>query len=107
MTSFSRLRKLKGEFGEAPETRDVLVKKYKQEIDEAIENGGYRSVLFHPLLTSDASRLGALEDILANRAQKRDEGQTWLAKYEDIAGWMHAHKSSFGQDPGWDTASWR
>ncbi|KAH9845585.1 Polysaccharide deacetylase [Teratosphaeria destructans] len=107
MDTFSGLRVLKGEFGEETQPPSTLVQAYKAEIDEAVKSGGYRSVLFHPFLTNDPVRLEAMEEILSYIASLQASGTVWVSQCDSIAAWMYAHPQTFGEDPGWDTASWR
>ncbi|KAF2772295.1 hypothetical protein EJ03DRAFT_341680 [Teratosphaeria nubilosa] len=107
MDSFSGLRKLKGKFSEEAQPPSTLVQEYKAEIDEAVNSGGYRSVLFHPFLTNDPVRLEAMDEILSYIASLRASGNVWVSRCDSIAAWMYAHPRRFGQDPGWDRASWR
>ncbi|KYG48762.1 hypothetical protein M433DRAFT_131866 [Acidomyces richmondensis BFW] len=107
MTSFAGLRKIKGKYGEDPLPETTLVAEYCREIDDAIENGGYRSVLFHPFLTAHEKRLAAMDTVMKYLAQKRDEGQIWLATCHDVAEWLYKHPSTVDRDPDWDFSSWR
>ncbi|KAI6794234.1 glycoside hydrolase/deacetylase [Hortaea werneckii] len=107
MESFSGLRKMKGTLPEETQPPDVLINKYKEEIDQAIAKGGFLSLLFHPFLTNVPGRMQAMESVLQYLALKRDRGTIWLARCGEIADWLHAHPNAVGNDPKWDTSSWR
>ncbi|KAK5136450.1 hypothetical protein LTR08_003095 [Meristemomyces frigidus] len=107
MEAFGGLRKAKGEASDAVQSPETLARKYIEEIDGAIESGGYLSLLFHPFLTNEPARMRAMEVVVEYLARKRDEGQIWLARCCDIAEWIHEHPDAVGDDPGWDTTSWR
>ncbi|KAI7189035.1 carbohydrate esterase family 4 protein [Hortaea werneckii] len=107
MESFSGLRRLKGTLPEETQPPDVLIKKYKEEIDQAIAKGGFLSLLFHPFLTNMPERIQAMESILEYLAVKRDQGKVWLARCGEIADWLHAHPNAVGDDPKWDISTWR
>jgi len=106
MEAFGGLRKLKS-LPEEVQTTETLSKEYMREIDQAIKNGGYVSLLFHPFLTDRPERMQALEDVIDYLVQKRDSGEIWLARCQDIADWIASHPSRFGDDPGLDSSSWR
>lgn len=107
MESFAGLRKLKKEYPEEVQGPDVLVQRYKTEIDKVIENGRFLALLFHPFLTNRQERLEAFEAILKYLAQKRDEGKIWLARCRDVEEWIRAKPETVGEDPGWDLSQWR
>ncbi|KAI7536904.1 carbohydrate esterase family 4 protein [Hortaea werneckii] len=107
MESFSGLRRLKGTLPEETQPADVLMNKYKEEIDQAIAKGGFLSLLFHPFLTNMPERMQAMESVLEYLAMKRDQGKIWLARCSEIADWLHAHLNAVGGDPKWDTSTWR
>ncbi|KAK4542712.1 hypothetical protein LTR36_006284 [Oleoguttula mirabilis] len=107
MDAFAGLRKLKREQSEETLSPETLARRYIEEIDNAIESGGYRSVLFHPFLTNEPSRMLAMKAVVEYLARKRDEGHIWLARCCDISGWLHSHPATVGDDPKWDTSSWR
>lgn len=107
MESFAGLRKIKKEYPEDVQSSDVLVQRYKAEIDKVIENGRFLALLFHPFLTNQPERLEAFETILEYLVQKRDEGKIWLARCRDVEEWVREHPDSVGTDPGWDLSQWR
>ncbi|KAI7411931.1 glycoside hydrolase/deacetylase [Hortaea werneckii] len=107
MESFSGLRKMKGTLPEETQPPDVLISKYKDEIDQAIAKGGFLSLLFHPFLTDMPDRTQAMESVLQYLALKRDQGTIWLARCGEIADWLHAHPNTVGNDPKWDASTWR
>ncbi|KAI0198800.1 carbohydrate esterase family 4 protein [Astrocystis sublimbata] len=107
MDTFGKLRAMKGFPGEDPQTPTELAKAYIAQIDEAIGNGGFLSLLFHPFLTNLPERMAAMETVVQYLAKKRDEGAIWLARCRDIAAHMHEHPDIVGDDPKWDATSWR
>ncbi|KAE9968497.1 hypothetical protein EG328_007524 [Venturia inaequalis] len=107
MESFAGLRKMKKEYSEEVQGSDVLVQRYKAEIDKVIENGRFLALLFHPFLTNQPERLEAFETILKYLAQKRDEGKIWLARCRDVEEWVREHPHTVGNDPVWDLSQWR
>lgn len=109
MPAFAKLREFKGELLSEPQPPSTLVQAYKQQIDEAIRDGGFVSFLFHPFLTDSEERLQAMEEVLAFLAEKRDEGKVWLATCRQVEGFVRENpdKKLLGGDPGWDTTSWR
>ena len=107
MDSFSRLRKLKGVLPEGAQGSDVLVDAFTGQIDKAIEDGGFLSLLFHPFLNDDQERLDAMETVLKHLVLRREEGKIWLARCRDIEEWVRSHPDALGSDPQWDNSSWR
>lgn len=107
MDSFSGLREMKGVLPKEAQSPDVLVSSYRQEIDQAVEKGGFLSLLFHPFLTNIPERLQAMEETMQYLVQKRDEGVIWLARCGEIANWLHEHPDVVGGDPQWDNSTWR
>lgn len=107
METFAGLRKMKGEYPEEPQTPEVLVKRYITEIDKAIEEGGFLSLLFHPFLTNNPERMAALEEVLQYLAKKRDEGKIWWTSCTNVEAWIRKHPDCVGTDPKWDLSSWR
>ncbi|KAF7125706.1 hypothetical protein CNMCM5793_001999 [Aspergillus hiratsukae] len=107
METFAGLRKIKKEYPEAPQTPEVLVQRYIAEIDQTIAAGGFLAPLFHPFLTDQPDRLEALETVLAYLAQKRANGEVWLAQCRDVAEFIREHPDCVGTDPHWDFSSWR
>ena len=107
MEAFSGLRKMKGELPTEPQSPGVMVRAYIEQIDEAIEKGGFVSFLFHPFLNNMPERLEAMERVLEHLAQRRDEGKIWLARCRDVENYVRKHSDVLGQDPGWDNTSWR
>ncbi|KAI3336813.1 hypothetical protein HD806DRAFT_474892 [Xylariaceae sp. AK1471] len=106
MQSFAGLRKMKGEYPEAPQSPEVLVTRFKSEIDKAVETGGFLSILFHPFLTDQDDRLDALESVLEYLSQKRANGDVWLARCKDVERFIRDHPERVGNDPQWDYSSW-
>ncbi|KAF7193519.1 Cytochrome P450 monooxygenase [Pseudocercospora fuligena] len=74
MDTFGRLRLLKGETDGKSIDEHEMVRRWKADIDHAIERGEFLSMLFHPFLTTSEERLNAIEEIASFLAQKRDEG---------------------------------
>lgn len=107
MDSFSGLRKMKGVLPEEAQGPDVLVEAYIKQIDEAIEKGGFLSLLFHPFLTDDDERIQALETVLKHLVKRREEGSLWVARCRDVEEWARTHPGILSRDPGWDNSSWR
>lgn len=122
METFSKLRTIKGELPEAVQTEETLKKFYIAQIDSAIaegqaqqqgkEKGGgggakYLSFLFHPFLNNSPERLQVFEDVVKYLAEKRDQGQVWLARCCDVTEWIRQHPGMVGADPGWDETVWR
>ena len=107
MDAFSGLRKMKGDLPEVAQTPDVLIESYTAQIDEAIENGGFMSLLFHPFLNNAQERLEAMEIVLQHLAKRRDEGKIWLARCQDVEQWIREHPTVVSDDPEWDNSTWR
>ena len=107
METFAGLRQMKAEYPAEPQPSEVLVKRFKKEVDRAIERQGYVSLLFHPFLTDGPERLDAMENVLKYLAEKRDRGIIWLARNREIDDWVRKHPGIVGEDPQWDFSSWR
>lgn len=121
METFSKLRTIKGELPEAVQTEETLKKFYIAQIDSAIAEGQaqqqqqgkggggakYLSFLFHPFLNDSPERLQVFEDVVKYLAEKRDQGQVWLARCCDVTEWIRQHPGMVGADPGWDETVWR
>ena len=107
MPAFSKLREMKGELPSNSQSPAVLVESFKKQIDQAIAQGGFVSFLFHPFLTDSDEKMAAMEQVVAYLAQKRDEGQIWLAPCRDVEAYVRQHPHVLGSDPGWDDSSWR
>jgi peptidoglycan/xylan/chitin deacetylase (PgdA/CDA1 family) len=107
METFSGLRSQKGEYASDPQTPQVLVERYTAEIDRAIEREGFVSLLFHPFLTDRPERLEAMESVLNYLAKKRDKGDIWLARCQDVDMFVREHPSVVGTSPQWDLTTWR
>ena len=107
METFAGLRQIKGEYSIEPQPPEILVDRFKKEVDSAIERGGYVSLLFHPFLTDRPERLNAMENVLKYIAEKRDQGIIWLQRNRDIDEWVRKNPGMLGEDPQWDLSSWR
>lgn len=107
MEAFAGLRKLKGETTASVLSEDVLVERYVREIDGAIRDGQFLSLLFHPFLTHSVARLSAMERIIQYLARKRDEGTIFLARCRDIEDHIRKYPDTVGDDPVWDASQWR
>lgn len=107
METFGGLRKMKGEYPVEVQSPEVLIERFKSEVDQAIETGGFRAILFHPFLTDRPERLEAVETMLKFLVEKRDQGQIWLARCKDVADHIKANPDIVGTDPDWDMSSWR
>lgn len=107
METFSGLRRMKGEYPLEPQSPDVLVERYTTEIDQAIDNGEFLSLLFHPFLTDRPERVEAMESVLKHLTKKRDAGEIWLARCKDVQAFIKDHPNIVGSDPQWDLSSWR
>ena len=107
MDAFSKLRKLKGELPSPAQSPTVLVDWYIRQIDEAIEKGGFLSLLFHPFLTYLDERQQAMEIVIQHLVKRRDEGKVWLARCRDVEEWVRKNPKILGEDPTWDNSSWR
>ena len=107
LDAFSGLRKQKGELPESAQSPDVLVKQYTKQIDEAVEKGGFLSLLFHPFLTESEERTRAMETVIQHLVKRREEGKVWLARCREVEEWVRAHSDILGDDPIWDNSSWR
>ncbi|KAL9090285.1 MAG: hypothetical protein Q9165_005317 [Trypethelium subeluteriae] len=106
MDSFAGLRRKKAEYPVESQSPDVLVERFKKEVDLAIERRGYVSLLFHPFLTNQPERLDAMERVLKYLVEKRDKGIIWLARNREIDEWVREHPSLLGDDPQWDQDQW-
>ena len=78
-----------------------------RQIDEAMEKGGFLSLLFHPFLNNMDERLEAMETVIQHLVKRRDEGKVWLARCRDVEEWVRDHHGVLAEDPGWDNSSWR
>lgn len=107
MEAFSKLREMKKELPSPAQSPSVLVDWFTRQVDEAIDKGGFLSLLFHPFLNNDEDRLHAMETVLQHLVKRRDEGKIWLAKARDIEEWVREHPGILGEDPQWDNSSWR
>ena len=108
MKEFAGLRKLKGE--QEPErarTPAELKERLLAEIEDAVSRGGFLAILFHPFLNDDEERLQVMGEVLQEVARRRDKGEIWVARAEEVDEWVRAHEEAFEGDPGWDLASWR
>lgn len=106
MDAFSKLREMKGELPSGAQPPSVLVEAFKQQIDTAIEEGGFVSFLFHPFLTDSEERLDAMEEVMTYLKAKRDAGEIWLAPCRDVEAEVRKNPTLLGTDPGWDDSSW-
>lgn len=106
MEQFAGLRKVKG-MEESIKTERQLVASYIKEIDRAIDNGQFLSLLFHPFLTNTPARLEAMEEVVQYLAMKRDQGLIWLDRCRDIEQFCRQNPGSVAQDPEYDTSEWR
>jgi len=54
-------------------------------IDDALQAGGFLSILFHPFLQTNEERFGVLEEVL-----KRISGdpEIWLAPCNEVSAWV-------------------
>ena len=107
MDAFSKLREMKGELPSAAQGPDVLVEWFTRQVSEAIEKGGFLSLLFHPFLNNAEERLEAMETVMKHLVKRRDEGKIWLARCRDVEEWVRGHAGVLGDDPIWDNSSWR
>ena len=107
MDAFSKLREMKAELPSLAQPPSVLVEWYTRQIDEAIEKGGFLSLLFHPFLTNLEERLQAMETVIQHLVKRRDEGKVWLARCRDVEEWVRQNPKVLGEDPTWDNSSWR
>lgn len=107
MEAFSGLRKMKGELAEEVQRPEILVENFTRLIDEAVEKGGFSSLLFHPFLTDREERLRAMETVLKYLVKRREEGKVWLARCKDVEQWIREHADVVGKDPKWDNSTWR
>lgn len=107
METFGGLRKLKGEYPVDPQSPEVMLERFKSEVDQAMKTGGFRAILFHPFLTDRPERLDAVETMIKYLVEKRDQGEIWLARCRDVAEYVKEHPESVGTDPKWDMSSWR
>jgi len=108
MSSFAGLRTIKGEADpDTPLSSLELKTRYMREVNAAIQAGGYLSLLFHPFLTNEPERLAVVEEVLQQLAEKRNRGEIWLARCEDVAAHITQHPDAVRNDPGWDLSSWR
>ena len=107
METFGALRMAKGEVTADALSPDALVESYVAQVDQAIEVGGYVSLLFHPFLTVTQERLDAMERVLQHIARRRDEGALWMARDAEIAEWVVRWDGVLGDDPGLDATQWR
>lgn len=106
METFSGLRKIKGD-SEETQSEQSLTQRMLAQVEAAIQQGGYLSILFHPFLNASPERLQAFEAVIAHLAEKREEGLIWLARCQNVQTWVREHPGVVGADPGWDQSSWR
>ncbi|OAL42845.1 glycoside hydrolase/deacetylase, partial [Pyrenochaeta sp. DS3sAY3a] len=108
MESFAKLRTIKGELPEEPQSPEVLKQRYIEQVDRAILDDGYLSFLFHPFLNASLERLEVFEEVVQYLAQKRDHGDIWLARCCDVTEWINAHPSLVQSgSPMLDETTWR
>ncbi|KAI5364017.1 Putative NodB domain, glycoside hydrolase/deacetylase, beta/alpha-barrel [Septoria linicola] len=107
METFGKLRQIKGDLPEEPQTEEVLKKHYIAQIDRAIAEGGYLSFLFHPFLNNKPERLQVFEDVVKYLAEKRDSNDIWLARCCDVTDWISSNPGIVGTDPALDETTWR
>jgi len=108
MDSFAKLREIKGEpTGGATMSPHTLEERFISQIDDAIQKGEYRSLLFHPFLTNTDDRIRIFETVVEYLVRKRDEGLVWLARCRDVDDWIRDNPDSVGRDPGIDSTTWR
>ena len=107
MDSFAGLRKMKRELPEETQSYDKVAQAYIEEVDTAIEQGGYVSTLFHPFLSNSPEALRAIDAVIQHMVKQREEGKIWLARCKDIAEWVWEHPDVVSIDPHWDNSSWR
>jgi peptidoglycan/xylan/chitin deacetylase (PgdA/CDA1 family) len=107
METFGKLRKIKGETDERVLGEKVLVKRFVAAIDEAIEQGAFLSLLFHPFLTCTPPRKDAMRQVVAYLASRRDDGSIWLATGREIEEHIRQNHEGVTNDPGWDQTTWR
>lgn len=107
MSSFSQLRELKGDLPSEPQPPSVLVEAFKRQIDDAIQEGGFLSLLFHPFLHDDEGRVEAMETVLKYLAEQRDKGNIWIVPAREVEKYVRANPGVLGSDPAWDESSWR
>ncbi|KAK5674337.1 hypothetical protein LTS10_012921 [Elasticomyces elasticus] len=107
MESFSGLRKIKGKLPEGPQLEAVLIREMIYEIDEAVERGGYLSVLFHPFLTTSPERIRALETVIHYISKKREEGKVWVGRCCDVQERIKEAPDLADTVPDYDRTVWR
>ena len=110
MKTFTKLRKIKSELPEEPQSPEVLRHRYVAQVDHAIDAGGYLSLLFHPFLNAEPERLRAFEEVVQYLAKKRDRGEVWLARCCDVAQCVLANPDlvpSGFESPILDETIWR
>ncbi|KAF2650008.1 glycoside hydrolase/deacetylase [Lophiostoma macrostomum CBS 122681] len=108
METFAKLRTIKGELPEEPQPPEVLKQGFITQVDRAITDGGYLSLLFHPFLNAQHERLQVFEEIVRYLAEKRDRGDIWLARCCDVTEWINAHPSLVPSgSPVLDEITWR
>ena len=103
LPSLAPVRERNGDVSECLDAQ-VLKRRMCRRVDQVVERGEYASLLFHPFLTNDEERLDVMRDVVEYAKGKRG---LWVAKCEDVAGWIHNHVESFGIDPQWDTVEWK
>jgi len=108
MSSFARLRAMKGEADSDTQLSPTELKsRYIREINTAIQGGGYLSLLFHPFLTNEPERFAIIESVVKYLAEMRDGGNIWLTRCEDVSAHITQYPDTVENDPGWDQSSWR
>ncbi|PIA96165.1 hypothetical protein CB0940_10527 [Cercospora beticola] len=107
METFAKLRTLKGVLPEEVQSAEVLKEWYIRQVDEAIEEGGYLSFLFHPFLTNAEDLVRVFEEVVEYLVKKRDAGEIWLARCCEVADWIAGHPDVVGEDPVLDETTWR
>lgn len=102
----SLLGGLRAANGDSTDTLDVeeFVARMKRKINETVADQGYLSLLFHPFLQDTPEKLAAMAEILA---YIKSIPGVWVAPCIDVAEWVSSNAGQFGNDPGWDTSSWR
>lgn len=108
METFAKLRMIKGELPEEPQSPEVLKQHFVRQVDQAILNGGYISFLFHPFLNGEQERVQVFEEIVEYLAKRRDRGEIWLARCCDVMAEINRRPSLVPSGmPTLDETVWR
>jgi peptidoglycan/xylan/chitin deacetylase (PgdA/CDA1 family) len=57
-------------------------------LEDAVGEGSFLALLFHPFLADTAERLAAMQDVMADVRELVDSGAVWCAPMRELAAWV-------------------